>query len=320
VADEPTRVSLVIPSFRRPDLLARCLAGVRAMERQPDELIVVRRSDDAETERLLTDVVGITSVTVKEPGVLAAMNAGVVASSGGIIAFIDDDAVPRPGWLTALVCRLEDGRVGGIGGRDVVQGPAGTDLQNDGPVGLVTKWGKLIGNHHLGSGPPRDVTVLKAVNMAFRREALALPRALRGSGAQVHFEVAVGLWARDQGWRLVYDPAILVDHYPGPRFDRDRRDRPDPVAARDAAYNLVTCLINLEPSLRTRRALYGLLIGDAMTPGLVRAGLALAQGDREVRRRLLPSLQGQVAALRDYRAGRLIDMVPAQTRARISKG
>ncbi len=320
MAAEPTRVSVVIPSYRRPGLLARCLTGVSALERRPEEVVVVRRIDDVDTQQLLQDIAGVMVVTVSEPGVLAAMTAGVAASSGGIIAFIDDDAVPRADWLTALIRQFEDTRVGAVGGRDVVHHPGGTDRENDGPVGVVTRWGKLIGNHHLGSGPARDVSVLKAVNMAFRREALALPRTLRGTGAQVHFEVAVGLWARNQGWRLVYDPSVLVDHYPGPRFDRDRRDGSDPLAARDAAYNLVACLINLEPKLRTRRALYGLVVGDALTPGLVRAGLAFVQRDREVKRRLIPSLQGQLAALRDYRAGWRIVMVPAQTGPRISKG
>jgi hypothetical protein len=47
-------------------------------------------------------------------------------------------------------------------------------------VGRVGRWGKLVGNHHLGTGSARSVMVLKAVNMAFRREALAVPEQLRG--------------------------------------------------------------------------------------------------------------------------------------------
>jgi hypothetical protein len=57
--------------------------------------------------------------------------------------------------------------------------------------------------------------VVQAANMALRREALALPDGLRGSGAQAHFEVAMCLWARKRDWRIVYDPAIVVDHYRG---------------------------------------------------------------------------------------------------------
>jgi glycosyltransferase involved in cell wall biosynthesis len=308
---ERPRVSVVVPTYRRPDLLAKCLAGLRTQTRQPDEIIVVHRDDDDATRQRLSGDAGIITVTVTEPGVLAAMNLGVAASSGDVIAFVDDDAVARPAWLHGMLAHLDDVAVGGVGGRDVVHSLPDPELTNTGEVGLITSWGKLVGNHHLGAGPARDATVLKAVNMAFRREALALPRTLRGSGAQVHFEVATGLWARQRGWRLVYDPAIVVDHYPGPRFDPDRRERPDPVATRNAAYNLVACLIDLNPRLLPRRALYGALVGDAMTPGLGRAAVAMVQRDWVVVRRLVPSLRGQTAALLNHLLGRRLEMVPA---------
>jgi hypothetical protein len=70
--------------------------------------------------------------------------------------------------------------------------------------------------------------------MAFRRQALALPESLRGSGAQAHFEVATCLWARKRRCRLVYDPSVVIDHYRAPRFDADRRERPERNAIRTA--------------------------------------------------------------------------------------
>ncbi|RAG65491.1 hypothetical protein DN536_36710, partial [Burkholderia multivorans] len=36
------------------------------------------------------------------------------------------------------------------------------------------------------------------------------------------------------GWKLMYDPAIAVDHYPAERFDDDRRDARSAVRAADA--------------------------------------------------------------------------------------
>src|SRR5439155_4056745 len=112
----------------------------------------------------------------------------------------------------------------------------------------------------------RDVMVLKGANMAFRREAVALPQGLRGRGAQVHFELAMSLWAIAQGWRLVYDPAAVVDHFIGPRFGADRRGRPERNAVRDATYNYVAALLSQRPELLWRRAAYGLLVGDRAAP------------------------------------------------------
>ena len=189
------------------------------------------------------------------------MTAGVEQTTGSVVAFTDDDAVPRPDWTRRLLEHFEDTTVGAVGGRDVVHGDPDQRRLSD--VGIVTRWGKVIGNHHLASGGPRDVSALKGANMAFRREALAIPVGLRGDGAEVHNDLAMSLWAARQGWRVVFDPAVVVDHYVSPRFDSDQRGAAPPKAVRDASYNLVLAVGGLRPELYWRRAVYGLLVGDA---------------------------------------------------------
>jgi cellulose synthase/poly-beta-1,6-N-acetylglucosamine synthase-like glycosyltransferase len=294
--DVPPVVSLVIPTYRRPEALARALSGVAAQDRPPDEVLVVRRRDDAPSADVVRSA-SVAEVVVDEPGVLAAMIAGMRASTGSAVGFLDDDATPHPDWLARLLGHLRAPGVGVVGGRDVIAAPAQRTARVP-DVGVVTRWGKLVGNHHLASGAPRDVAVLKGVNVLFRREALALPRSLRGDGAQVHWEVAACLWAAERGWRLVFDPEALVDHEPARRFDADRRDRPAPEAVENAAFNLVTTLVGGQPGLRRRRAAYGLLLGDRAVPGCGRAVLAVARRDRATVARIWPSLRGQLAALR----------------------
>jgi GT2 family glycosyltransferase len=300
-------VSVVVPSYQRPEHLRRCLEGIRAQSRAPEEVVVVRRQDDDATRAALTEPWPAVDMTVDEPGVVAAMAAGVTAARGDIVAFLDDDAVPRPDWLERLLPHFHDPRVGGVGGRDVWRNeqPRGQPTED---VGRITPWGKLIGNHYLGRGPARDVEVLQAANMAFRREALALPLSLRGSGAQAHFEVATCLWARKRGWRLVYDPSVIVDHFRGPRFDADGRERPEKRAIRDRSFNLVAAMLSAEPERYWRRAVFGLLIGDREIPGLARAGAAVLEGEWEVARRLGPSLVGQAEALTAVARGERVRM------------
>ncbi len=294
------RLSVVVATYRRPHKLEACLAGLCAQGVPPDEVVVVRRRDDDETaDATAASRLDVRAVVVDEPGVLAALEAGSRTSAGEIVAFTDDDAVPRPDWIERLLSHLNDPTVGAVGGRDVLHPDSqARTLTED--VGRVTRWGKLIGEHHRGAGPARNVDVLKGVNMAFRRESLAFPVGLRGEGAQVNFELAMCLWARKRGWRLVYDPAIIVDHYPGDRFDADRRGRPKLVAVHDAAFNYVAAVLAVEPQLFLRRAAYGVCVGDRGTPGLLRAGVATVRGERETSRRLGASLAGQLAALRDH--------------------
>lgn len=296
-------VAVVVPTYRRAALLERCLDGLASQRRPPEEIVVVRRREDDETARVLATRPEVRAAVVTEPGTVAAMVAGVRATTAHVVAFTDDDAVPREDWLELLLAHFADSSVGGVGGRDVVDGN-GVPAEPARRVGEITAVGKLVGNHHVGAGAVREVEVLKGVNMAFRREALALPAGLRGDQTQPHFEVAASLWAVEAGWRLLYDPSIVVDHGRGPRFDAHDRDRPAASATRDTAYNLVASLLAARPQLAWRRSLYGLLVGDRTIPGLVRAGAAVIRREPQVVRGLKPALAGQAEALLDHVRGR----------------
>lgn len=314
----PSGVTVVIPSYRRPDQLARCLAGIAAQTLYPEELIVVVRQGDRETEDLLaTWPGGLTVVSVDSPGQVAALQAGAERVSTDIVAFTDDDAVPRRDWLAGLARHFRDPSVGAVGGRDVVHGDvlsqsieAGT-ASGQFRVGLISTWGRLSGNHHVGVGPARDVDTLKGVNMAVRSRVLAFPKGLRGAGAQVHNEVSVCLWVRLQGCRVIYDPSVVVDHFPAPRHDSDTRDGAAPEATANAAFNLTASVLALAPRLAARRMVYGVLVGDAGVPGLGRGAISLfRRKDRLILNRLIPSLRGQLLAYRECSAGKGIKMYP----------
>lgn len=302
-----TRVSIVVPSYRRPDRLARCLSALAGQNRRPDELIVVCRRSDAGTLALAREATGVLCAEVDRPGVLAAMRAGARAANGDCIGFVDDDAEPHGNWLEGIVAHLDDPTVGAVGGRDIVDHHPDHRPTTD--VGRITANGKLIGNHHLGAGPARAVDVLKGANMVFRRAALVLPDGLRGEGAQVHYEVATSLWAAGNGWRLIYDPALVVDHLAGPRFDEDARGFQSSRAIANAAFNLTVCLGTLRPALRRRRLAYGLLVGDRATPGLLRAAWALLDREPRVAAQLTASVRGQLAGVHRLRTReRAIDL------------
>jgi glycosyltransferase involved in cell wall biosynthesis/GT2 family glycosyltransferase len=296
-------IAVVVPSYRRPALLQRCLDGLRRQLRVPTEIVVVYRPEDDETARVVAGSGCAAGVPVERAGTVAAMIAGVRGTTSEIVAFTDDDAVAREDWIERLLERFADASVGAVGGRDVVHGN-GRPTTSPNRIGEITAVGKLVGNHHLGRGSVREVDVLKGVNMAFRREALALPDGLRGRQTQLHFELAASLWAVEAGWRLLYDPSILVDHYPGPRFDTHDRIHRGPSAVRETAYNLVASLLAGRPQLLWRRSLYGLLVGDRRVPGLVRAGAAVLRREPEVVRSLVPALTGQTEALLDHVRGR----------------
>ncbi|WP_119154951.1 glycosyltransferase family 2 protein [Caldimonas tepidiphila] len=103
------RLSVVIPTFRRPDLLARCLEAVMAQTLAPEayEVIVV---DDGQTEDTREKVESIARAHPQGPrlhylrpdgtrGPAAARNRGWRAARAPWIAFTDDDTRPERDWL-----------------------------------------------------------------------------------------------------------------------------------------------------------------------------------------------------------------------------
>jgi hypothetical protein len=100
----------------------------------------------------------------------------------------------------------------------------------------------------------------------------------------------------DQGQRIIYDPRAQVDHYPGERFDEDRRTDRTLRAAANAAFNESFILFSLRPGNRAVRLGYMTLIGTRCSPGLVRAMVGRLRGEHEVRGRLRTSLIAQLEA------------------------
>ena len=304
-------VDVVVPSYHRPRALAHCLAGLAAQELPATRVIVVARGDDRATWETAQQAgeLAVTVVRVDAPGLVAALTAGVAATRAPRVAFTDDDAVPHPGWLAGLTALLDEPGVGGAGGRDLVAGELEPRRRT---VGILNRYGRYVGDHHLGSGPAREVHVLKGVNMAYRADALALPRpgVLRGRGTEMHTEKLICSWARARGWRIVYDPEIPVDHRtlvegsdegptsPQPPAPRDDARR---VAWFDRAHNRMLGTIATAPDRAPVHVGYGLLVGCREAPGLVRAAIAVVRDEGDVIERLGPSLAGQWRGVRSAR-------------------
>jgi GT2 family glycosyltransferase len=249
-------------------------------------------------------------IEVDVPGVIAAMQAGLDAVSPDIevIALTDDDAAPRPEWLSQISDRLRaDEKLGGVGGRDWQWYNGRVNDDGHPIVGKVQWFGRVIGNHHIGIGGPRDVDILKGANCAFRAPLLreiGFDQRLRGAGAQVHWEMSLCLQIRRRGWRLLYDPTVAVDHYPSQRADADINNRGGfhaPSQA-DAAHNETLILLDNLPPLRSAAfVLWAMLVGTRSNPGLAHVLLAIARSKPNVAAKLSASFSGRIEGWRSYR-------------------
>jgi cellulose synthase/poly-beta-1,6-N-acetylglucosamine synthase-like glycosyltransferase len=303
-------IAVLIPTYHRPQSLVRCLDALKKQSRIPDEVLVMVRDADAETKALLEHCEFASStlrvVTVIVPGVVAALNAGLEAARADIIAITDDDAVPRPDWLARINTHFRaDPKVGGVGGRDWLHYDGKVDDGARKVVGRVQWFGRVIGNHHLGVGGPREVCVLKGANMSVRRAAIQSVRfdkRLRGTGAQVHNELAFSLAVKRAGWKLIYDPAVAVDHYLAPRFGEEQRDRYEWT---NAAYNETLSLLeHVTPMRRLVFIIWAVLVGTRSSPGLLQWLRFLPREGRLAGKYLRAALTGRIQALNMWRRSR----------------
>ena len=297
-------ISVLIPTYRRPQDLRRCLAALGAQTRPADEVVVVVRDTDIETRSFLEcsppTLPGLRVVTVCQPGVLAAMTVGLAETCGEIIALTDDDTAPFPDWLERIeACFAKDPKIGGVGGRDW----QANDHRSRKIVGKIQWHGRVIGNHHLGVGDAREVDILKGANCAYRAAPLkqiGFETRLRGDGAQVHWELALGLAMQRNDWKLVYDPAIALDHHIAQRFDDDDNHRGyfNAPGLVNAVYNETVILLTALPPLRRAAyLLWALVVGTWAEPGPLQVPRLLARRDNNVWQRLHAALKGRMQAI-----------------------
>lgn len=124
-----------------------------------------------------------------------ARNRGILAARGVIVAFTDGDCRPSPCWLSALVARFDDPRVGGAGGA------------------------MRVGPRHLPAARVDDLSSRAEYrgfitsNVAYRRDVLLHvggfePTLRCGEDWEVWWRVL------DEGWRVEYVPEAVVEHEP----------------------------------------------------------------------------------------------------------
>ena len=136
---DDVRVSVVIPTFRRPALIVRCLRAVVGQRLDPAayEVIVVDDGCTPDTQAAVEAVARANpahTIRYLRPhgghGPAAARNAGWQAARASLVAFTDDDTVPDSEWLRQGERALADVDVVAVSGRVVVPAP-------DAPVGGV---------------------------------------------------------------------------------------------------------------------------------------------------------------------------------------
>ncbi len=304
----PQSLSVVVPTFQRPDWIRRAVGSLAAQTRPPDEVIAVARDTDTPTHESIAAIAAagvpfrLLQRLVSDSGFMPPVKAGVAAASGDVVAIMDDDAEAETDWAQRLLDNYANPRAGAVGGRIInMDGDRPTPVTTTHDVGRVTALGRFIGNMYRQPDFDQPVTVdfLMGGNMSFRREVaqrLEFDLELNRNVAQ-GYEVDLGLQVKRLGWQVIFDPHLGVRHYSAPRQTVGMRPTADLDAVQWYSYNHArVALRRLRPWHGALAYGYLLAVGERRAPGVLpmllapvarRAGFQLGAAPAALRGRLL---------------------------------
>jgi glycosyltransferase involved in cell wall biosynthesis len=199
-----TRVSVVVPTRNRAAFLPRLLAALGRQTYDDFEVVIVDDASTDNTWEILQSWCGVNRRAFRKDsagGSYAARNRGWIEADGSLIAFTDDDCLPEPGWLSALVARVTEPEVVGVQGRTLAR------------PGEVTPFTHQIEQTH--GGPP-----YRTCNVLYRRSELERQFGFEDQ-LRWYADNIFGLRARASG-SIVFSPEAVVLHPPRPREWRTR--------------------------------------------------------------------------------------------------
>lgn len=202
------RLSIVVVSAGRPHALARCLTALSQMRTTRAEVIVVACADGLAAARALGFADRLTLLAQPGTNISVARNIGLAAAAGDVVGFIDDDAVPEPGWAEALLLGFGDADVAAVTGPVI------------GRNGISLQWGRMavdgLGRDHWlvdGSDPAHDAALkLHGTNMAIRRDIVTRTGGFDTGFAFYLDETDLALRLVQAGQKLIYLPDAVVHH------------------------------------------------------------------------------------------------------------
>jgi glycosyltransferase involved in cell wall biosynthesis len=227
-------VTVILATYQRPRLLARALAALldqRVSRPVRWQLIVVDNNSRDETPQVVEAARQRSSVPVRylfEPrqGQSQALNTGIGAAAGSIVAFTDDDCQPEANWIQEVLDGMERWQADGLGGRILPawSHPAPGWLASHGHLWptLALQDADTPRSVGLGPGEREHGFGIWGANMAFRRVVFdAVGGFHTGLGPQgskplrsAEPEFIRRLLAA--GKRVVFDPRLVVRHHVGP--------------------------------------------------------------------------------------------------------
>lgn len=196
-------ISVVVCSYNGSRTIRDCLDGLTKLDYPNFEVIIVNDGSKDNTEAIALEY-PFRIISIPNGGLSNARNVGMRAAKGEIVAYIDDDAIPDPQWLTYLAATFLNSDHAGVGGPNIPpfdDGPIAECVANSpgGPVHVLLT--------------DQEAEHIPGCNMAFRKSALEAINGFDSTFRIAGDDVDLCWRIQQQGWTLGFNPAAMVWHH-----------------------------------------------------------------------------------------------------------
>lgn len=197
-------VSVIIPTFNGASRIGHCLeALLPQVSAHNAEILVVNDGSTDKTAEVVERYPAVRLISQANTGPATARNRGAVEAKGSIILFTDDDCVPMPDWLAAMLQPFEDPEVVAVKG-----------IYRTRQKSLVARFVQIEyeDRYRLMAGRS-SIDFIDTYSAGFRRD-----RFLEMNGFDTSFPVACAEDAElsyrmsARGWKMKFVPSAIVYH------------------------------------------------------------------------------------------------------------
>jgi mycofactocin glycosyltransferase len=202
-------VTVVIPAHERAELLGRCLAAIGA-----DWPVLVVDDGSRDGAAVAAAARRYGARLIRRPangGPAAARNTALEHVHTELIAFVDSDCVPSPGWIGGLAAHFADPLAGAVAPRVTALARtswAGRYTAACGPLDLGDRAARVLPGSAVAYVPTAALLVRRAALTDVSADRLVFDEQMH-SGEDVDL-----VWRlHEAGWRVRYDPSVRIGHH-----------------------------------------------------------------------------------------------------------
>jgi len=199
-------VSIVVPTYRRNDVLIATIERLLELDPAPAEILVVDQTEKHHetTEYTLKnwEAAGVIRwMRLFEPSITRAMNRGLCEARQSTVLFVDDDVVPERSLVQMHWAALERTGAALVAGRVIQPWQQGTDLSKQ-------------EGFHFASVQATWIREFMGGNFTVRREIAVNLGGFdeQFPGAAYSFEAEFAYRLCEAGHQIFYEPAACVHH------------------------------------------------------------------------------------------------------------